>query len=223
MTRHVLDDPGGLTERARRFLAKHSRHTRLELADGQPVGGPAGGRQRLEEFIARFGGLWFCRERPGCERRHRWGYDFNGFVESGWESTGPGDWVATVGDADGWPLTLDWTTGRIGIDVVGPRTWIAESAENLIESSALGQALRGDRSWHEVALSTVDGDVFHGVVPEVAEASSPWNRWYLDDRAAVHAWAETYELPRRTVVVAWYRDAEGRRRIESVAGPLRDR
>lgn len=64
MTRHVLDDPGGLTEQARRFLAEHSRRTRLQPIAPEPVDGPDGGRARLDEFVARFGGLWFCRPGP---------------------------------------------------------------------------------------------------------------------------------------------------------------
>jgi hypothetical protein len=138
--------------------------------------------------------------------------------------------VAAVGDIDGWPLTLGWSTGRIGLDVVGPETWIAASAVNLIESSALGQEIGWNGSWQE-AVSVggrgsgwglnVEADRFRGLVREVPEASSPWNRWFVDKQVAVHAWRETYDPQRRQVVMAWYRGPEGRHRIEAVAGPLR--
>ncbi|MGW0731947.1 hypothetical protein [Streptomyces sp. NPDC002851] len=236
---HVMDDPAALTTRAQRFLATHGHRSppadperlraayRCEDATGGVVSGPPGGLGRMLAFNARVGGLRFCSDRPQCRGKHR-GYvlGFDELDGPGWWRVPSNGWILPVGDIDGWLLTLDWATGRIGVDVTGPDTWVASSAVNLIESCALGQSIYGDRSWREAVPVAGRGegwglDVpsarFRGLVPEVAEASSPWNRWYLDAHVAVHGWLTTYEVPRREPVMAWYRDRHGRRLIESVA------
>ncbi|BEL04582.1 hypothetical protein Q0Z83_027730 [Actinoplanes sichuanensis] len=239
MNRHVLDDPDRLSDRARAFLDEHCRRSPISLddpgqwyectgVDGRAVPGPAGGLERLTDFVARFGGMAFCGERPGCYGAHRNPYVFHGFVSSGWDELGDGDRVATVGHKDGFALTLSWSTGRIG--VVEADFWIADSAVNLLESCALGQCVYTDEAWSEAVelggkgpgwgLTAVGSDAFRGLVGEVVEASCEWNRWYVDEQVAVHGWRVTYDMDRPESVMAWYRDADGRRRIESVAGPL---
>ncbi|GAA4638747.1 hypothetical protein GCM10023196_097710 [Actinoallomurus vinaceus] len=204
------------------------------------MGGPEGGLDRLVEFSARYGGLSFCQERPECDGQHKYQYNFSIYTSS-WEPTDSDDWVAVVGDTEGCQLTFDWSTGRIGVDVVGPETWIADSVVNLIESAALAQYIYGSIAPHRMArrvdrwqeavpvegkgpgwgLANVSSERFRGLVPEVTQASSPWNRWFADEQVAVHAWLTTYEIDREEVVMAWYRGAQGRQRIESVTGPLR--
>lgn len=238
--RHVLDDWDALSNRARVFLDEHSRRSAISLGDpaqwyectgveGDVVPGPAGGLERLTSFVARFGGMTFCPERAGCYGAHRHPYEFDGFISSGWEELDDGDRVAVVGSKDGCYLTLSWSTGRIG--VVESDFWIADSATNLIESCALGQSVYTDKDWSEAVelegkgagwgLTGVTSDMFRGVLGEVVEASCAWNRWYLDEHVAVHGWRVTYEQERSEAVMAWYRDAAGRRLIETVAGPLR--
>ena len=65
-----------------------------------------------------------------------------------------------------------------------------------------GGGSHGDRSWREAIPVNGRGrgwglDVpsarFRELVPEVTEASSAWNRWYLDAHVAVHGWLTTYE------------------------------
>lgn len=237
--RHVLDDPGLLSGRARGFLDVHGRRSVIDLhdparwyectgVDGDVVAGPADGLERLASFVARFGGMAFCGERPGCRGDHRNPYEFDGIISSGWDELGDGDRVAVVGTKEGCPLTLSWSTGRIG--VVAPDHWIADSAVNLIESCALGQSVHSDDTWVEAVqtggrgpgwgLTGVASDAFRDAVAEVAEASSAWNRWYADEKVAVHGWRLTYEPERREAVMAWYRGAAGRRRVEAVAGRL---
>ena len=237
--RHVLDDPGALSSRARDFLDRHGRRSPIELddpgrwyecrsVDGDVAAGPAGGLERLMSFVARFGGMAFCGERPGCGGAHRNPYEFDGFVSSGWEELADGDRVAVVGYEEAHPLTLSWSTGRIGL--VAPDYWIADNALVLIESCALGQSIYADDTWLEAVqadgkgpgwgLTAVDSVAFRDAVPEVAEASSEWNRWYVDEQVAVHGWRVTYERERHEVVMAWYRDSVGHRRIEAVAGRL---
>ncbi|MBU2662653.1 hypothetical protein KOI35_03960 [Actinoplanes bogorensis] len=239
MIRHVLDDAGALSDRARAFLDEHGRRSPISLADpdrwyectngdGSSAPGPDGGLERLTAFVTRFGGMTFCPERPGCFG-HQHPYEFDGFVSSGWEELDDGDYAAVVGSKDGCSLTLSWSTGRIG--VVEADYWIADSATNLIESCALGQSVYDSDAWTEAVelegkgkgwgLTAVGSDAFRGAVGEVVEASCEWNRWYLDEHVAVHGWRVTYERERNEAVMAWYRDAEGRRRIEAVAGPLR--
>lgn len=238
--RHLLDDVGALSDRARAFLDEHGRRSPIALADhgrwyecigvnGETVPGPVGGLERLTAFVTRFGGMKFCPERPGCYGAHWHPYEFDAIVSSGWEELEDGDHVAVVGSKEGYSLTLSWSTGRIG--VVEPDFWIADSAINLIESCALGQSVCADEAWSEAVvlggkgagwgLTDVGSDAFRGSVGEVAEASSEWNRWYVDEHVAVHGWRATYEPERHEAVMAWYRDDEGRRRIEAVAGPLR--
>lgn len=239
MIHHVPDDPAALSDRARAFLDEHGRRSPISLddpgqwyectgVDGEAVPGPAGGLERLTSFVTRFGGMTFCGERPGCYGAHRNPYEFYGFVSSGWNELENGDHVADVGTKEGYSLSLSWSTGRIG--VVEPDFWIADSATNLIESCALGQSVYTGEAWSEAVqlggkgagwgLTAVGSDAFRGVVGEAVEASSEWNRWYLDEHVAVHGWRATYEPERHEAVMAWYRDAEGRRRIEAVAGPL---
>ncbi|MET7426854.1 hypothetical protein [Dactylosporangium sp. NPDC005555] len=238
--RHVLDDSGALSHRARAFLDEHCRRLPISLVDpgrwyvctgvdGDVVPGPAGGLECLTSFVNQFGGMMFCPERPGCYGAHQDRYEFDNFVSSGWDELEDGDHVAIVGSKEGYPLTLSWSTGRIG--VVEPDFWIADSAVNLIESCALGQSVYADEDWTEAVelggkgtgwgLTAVGSDAFRGAVGEVVEASSEWSRWYLDEHVAVHGWRVTYEQERSEVVTAWYHDAEGRQRIEAVAGPLR--
>lgn len=235
MTLHVLDDPGALSERARRFLASQTVSpvslTRgiawyvCTDVDDREVRGPDGGLARLQEFFARFGGLTFGTERPPAGGL----YQLDQLVPSGWMQTESGDWIAEVGEHEGWPLALSWSTGNIGIDLQNP-IWIADSAENLIESAALGQGIYGSPSWREAVLVTgkepgqgldIEVERFHSVVPQDRLASSQWNRWLVDDHVAVHAWHDAHNEKRRQVVMAWYRSPEGRHRIEAVAGPLR--
>jgi hypothetical protein len=241
VTLHLLEDPGVLTQRAQLFLTEHGRRgeaDRLEVQrewyectdiDGEPIPGPDGGFERLQTFFAQYGGLSFCQERPGCNGKHRSGYRFDEVAQTGWTRTATGGWVAEVGELEGWPLMLDWSTDRIGIDIHQPETWIAHSLVNLVESAALGQSLHVSDDWRKAALrgrSPVWGvgpealDRLRGQVPEVSEASSPWNNWLMDDDLAVHGWQATYEPTRKVAAMAWYRSPQGRRRIEAAAGPL---
>lgn len=222
-----------------RFLATHGVRRPVDLADpgrwyecrnvdDDLSAGPVGGLERLTSFVSEFGGLAFCAERPACRGAHRDRYEFDSMVSSGWDELEDGDHVAVVGMIYGFPLTLSWATGRIG--VVEPDWWIADSATNLIESCALAQRIYADDTWSEAvqadgkgpgwALTGITSDAFRGAVPEVAEASSEWNRWYLDEQVAVHAWRLTYEPERTQVVRAWYRGDAGRRRVEALAGQL---
>ncbi|MGX6606139.1 hypothetical protein ACWKSP_29035, partial [Micromonosporaceae bacterium Da 78-11] len=217
----------------------HGRRSPIDLAgprrwyectdvQGDVVPGPIGGLERLTSFVTRFGGLAFCGERPRCVGDHRHPYEFEGVISSGWDELENGDLVAVVGMQDGYPLTLSWSTGRIG--VVTADCWIADSAVNLIESCAVGQSIYADETWSEAVqdggkgrgwgLTGVASDAFRNSVAEVAEASSEWNRWYLDEQVAVHGWRLTYKLERPEVVMAWYRGAAGRRRVEAVVGRL---
>lgn len=241
MALHRLTDVGVLTQRAQVFLAEHGRqgsHAHHEVArewyectdlDGSAVPGPPDGFDRLQLFIAQYGGISFCQERPGCNGKHTQLYRFDEVVQSGWAQTESGGWVAEVGVLEGWPLMLDWSTGRIGIDIHQPETWIAHSLVNLVESAALGQSLYLSGTWRKAALRGRGPgwgvgpealEQLQGQVPEVAEASSPWNQWLMDDDVAVHGWQATYEPSRRVAAMAWYRTPAGRRRIEDAAGPL---
>jgi hypothetical protein len=234
MIKHVLDDPAGLSVRAQRFLQTLSRRslpTAVEPpdlyyecwnADDEPDPGPDGGLARLQEFAARYGGLWFPGKRPTPG-----GYGLHDTVQAGWQQTRSGDWEAEVGLVEGaWWVLLSWSTGRIG--VIHPENWVATSADNLIESSALGNEISDDDSWREAVpvggrgayLPGMASDRFAGHLPEVTEASSPWNRWYMDEHVAVHGWRATYDPTRSEVVLAWYRGPLGRRRLESLTGPL---
>ncbi len=81
VTQHVLEDPGALSGRARRFLAPQGRRAvpvdRYQAwyvctdLDGRQVAGPDGGLTRLERFFARFGGLAFGTERPAAGGEYR--------------------------------------------------------------------------------------------------------------------------------------------------------
>ncbi|MEV0396412.1 hypothetical protein [Polymorphospora rubra] len=168
----MLDDDAVLSVRARAFLDEHAERTPVDLehprrwygctdVHNDVVPGPEGGLERLESFVARYGGLSFCGERPGCLGEHEHQYRFDHILTFGWDQIEGDEWIATVGDvAGGYPLGLSWSTGRIS--VVGPQTWIAND----------------------------------------------------------HAWQVTYGPARPEVVMAWYRGAEGRRRIEAAVGPL---
>jgi hypothetical protein len=243
VTLHLLDDLGVLTHRAQHFLTEHAQlgsHGQHDVhsewyectdAMGSRVDGPDGGLERLQAFIAQYGGLAFCQERPGCTGKHLQTYRLDSVVQSGWAQTESGGWVAEVGVLEGWPLTLDWSTGRIGIHIYAPQTWIANSLVNLVESAALGQSLQSAAGWHKAVLpgrgpswglEAESLERLRGEVPEVAEASSSWNHWLMDDGVAVHGWQATYEPARKVAVMAWYRSAQGRRRIEAAVGPLAD-
>lgn len=240
MTPHLLDDLGVLTQRAQHFLTEHGRRgsDRREVRrewyectdiDGRPVSGPEGGFERLQTFIAQYGGLTFCQERPGCNGKHGQAYRLDDVVSSGWARTASGGWVAEIGEIDGWPLMLGWSTGRIGIDIHEPETWIAHSLVNLVESAALGQSLYLSKIWKKAVLrghgpgwgvGAEALDLMRDHLPEVSEASSPWNHWLMDQDVAVHGWRATYEPARRVAAMAWYRTPQGRSRIEAVVGPL---
>lgn len=241
VTLHLLDDLGVLTQRAQRFLAEHARrgsedHHEVQREwyectdlDGNQVTGPEGGFDRLQAFVAQYGGISFCQERPGCNGKHSQTYRFDAVVQSGWVLTGSGGWVAEVGAIEGWPLMLDWSTARIGIYIHEPETWIAHSLVNLVESAALGQSLYLDDGWQKAVMHGrgpgwgVEAESLERLqneVPEVTEASSPWNHWLMDDDIALHGWRATYEPARRLAVMAWYRTPEGRRRIEAAVGRL---
>lgn len=85
---------------------------------------------------------------------------------------------------------MSWSTGRIG--VVEPDHWIADSATNLIESCAVGQAFYADDTWSEAVpagsrgpgwgLTGVASDAFRDAVAEVAEASSDSSHGRVGDR-----------------------------------------
>ncbi len=243
MTLHLLDDLGVLTQRAQVFLTKHARVGSLDQHEiqrewyectdlhGNVIAGPDGGLDRLQAFVAQYGGLTFCQERPGCTGKHLQSYVFDGVVQSGWTQTESGNWIAEVGALEGWPLILDWSTARIGIHIYAPETWIANSLVNLVESAALGQSLHPDTGWRKAVmlgrgpswgLEAESLERLRAEVPEVPVASSPWNHWLMDDDIAVHGWQATYEPARRVAVMAWYRSTEGRRRIEAAVGPLAD-
>jgi hypothetical protein len=244
VTQHLLDDQTVPTQRAQRFLAEHGRRRPparpgaaevyqcldLDGAELAEADGPEGGLERLRSFLAQFGGVSFCQERPGCDGKHTQVYNFDTVVQSGWIRTESG-WVAEVGEIEGWPLMLDWSTGRIGIDVFAPETWVAHSALNLVESAALGQSLYLSTVWRKAVMPGhppgwgLEPEAAAGlaeVVPEAGEASSPWNRWLMDQDVAVHTWQGTYEPSRKVATMAWYRNPQGRRRIEAVAGKLAD-
>ena len=241
MTLHLLDDLGVLTPRAQLFLAGHARrgpqsHHEVQRewyectdVDGSEVTGPDDGFLRLQAFVAQYGGMSFCQERPGCTGKHTQTYRFDSVVQSGWQRTESGGWVAEVGEIEGWPLVLDWSTARIGIHIYHPETWIAHSLMNLVESAALGQSLYLGEGWKRAVkpgrgpgweVATESLERLRNEVPEVAEASSPWNHWLMDQDVAVHGWRATYEPARRMALVAWYRTPDGRRRLEAAVGPL---
>lgn len=232
---HLIDDPAVLTRRAQTFLGDHARREAPGQGageqyvctdpDGSEVDGPDGGQAHLQAFVARYGGLAFCPERPGCDGKHSQLYRLDAAAVSGWARTGSGAWVSEIGEVHGWPLMLDHATGRIGLDIHGPETWIAESLPNLVESAALGQSIYLSKRWRKAVPVRSNGpgwvlDRLLGRVPEVAEASSPWNRWLQDGDVAVHGWQATYEPTRSVTAIAWYRTPAGRQRIEAAVGPL---
>ncbi|MET9877036.1 hypothetical protein ABZZ36_20755 [Actinacidiphila glaucinigra] len=228
---HILDDPTGLSTRARNLLERtgwrdHQREPRLtteflRIRDrvGQLIPTPMMLVIRREGFDQRYGGLRYqVRSSYTIQgERHdmlrEWHYDLGQRMATGSTHGWYFDWF---GERVSSPVRyLVHTDGRVGVDDGGGTFLeIAPSLPALIESHALTDTVSTwDRITAEVDSSAL-ADQLAGLT-DVPEASGPTIRWRLSDNVAVKEFRNwSSETPRRWCASIWSRSRTGRCQIE---------
>ncbi|WP_333736607.1 hypothetical protein [Streptomyces sp. IBSBF 2806] len=228
---HILDDPVGLTLRARSLLCRTgwrepSQEPRpaIELPRtrnrfGEPIPPPTMLVIRREGFERRYGGLCYQVRNSyaaGSERREQlrsWHFDLG---QNMWSDSGHGWYFDWLGERVSSPVRyLMHTDGRVGVeDGSGAFIEIAPSARALIESHALTDlASTWDRA------DTLDIDSFALAqrlcgLTEIPEASGRTIKWRASRAVAVMEFQEwSSEEPRRWRAFIWSRDKVGRHQI----------
>ncbi|MEU8003909.1 hypothetical protein AB0B66_22360 [Catellatospora sp. NPDC049111] len=228
---HILDDPTGLSERARDLLARTGwRKTessprlatdfhRVRDRTGSLIPAPMKLVIRREGFAARFGGLQYLVRQsvlmPGGahEVQHWWDFDLGDWMRRdvrGWHFEFIGEHISS-------PVAYAvHTDGRVGVTGGGPFLEIAPSVYHLIENHAVLDQVASWHPWHEPAAGSgwaalvdhlaaqLDG------LTEVAEASGPCSRWLLGENVAIRdAMSYTSDGPRTRCVRVWVRGEHG--------------
>ncbi|WP_157740150.1 hypothetical protein [Micromonospora auratinigra] len=228
----MLDDPDGLSPRARAFLrrvaVREPTPPRL-LTDfrtvrdrsGRLVAAPVELIVRREGFADRYGGLRYDLRRSvrvGDERHvvlRRWHFDLLDGIHperTGWSFGWYGERVSS-------PVRyLVHTDGRFGVRAGGPFLEVCPSVPHLIEGHALLDELAdwvpvrpgAPEPWAATAIGGPElARLVDGLSP-VPEASGPADRWWCSEERAVRVfrlWTDA--RPRPIGVMAWSRD--GRR------------
>ncbi|MFC1411990.1 hypothetical protein ACEZCY_22285 [Streptacidiphilus sp. N1-12] len=231
---HILDDPTGLSTRARSLLERTGRRDhrqdpglpteflRVRNRDGRLVPAPMTLVIRREGFQQRYGGLRYGVRSGPTDRAERhdglrdWHYDLDGTM---WADPAGGWYFGWSGERVSSPVRyLVHTDGRVGVeDGSGTFLDIAPSVPALMESHALVDTVS---DWDR---STVQVDGFAlaeqlGNLTDVPEASGPTVRWRLSECVAVQefrSWTGAGPRPWRAFV--WSRGDAGRRQVEAAA------
>ncbi|MEU1288906.1 hypothetical protein [Kitasatospora sp. NPDC005856] len=229
---HILDDPAGLSPRARNLLERTGRRERpykprlstdflcVRDSSGRSVPAPMPLVIRREGFDQRYGGLRY-QVRNDCTLENErlvllrdWQYDLR---ERMWTDPARGWYFDWFGEHVSSPVCyLVHTDGRVGVDDGGGTTFleVAPSVPALIESHALmDEIATWDRAVAQVdsyALAQqLDG------LTDVPEASGRTVRWRLSDNVVVQEFREwSSEGPRRRRAFIWSRGEAGRRRVD---------
>lgn len=226
---HILDDPSGLTDRARAFLARvgdriEVQHQPTEFMivrdrKGNAVPAPFELVIRREGFAQKFAGLRYpvrqsvlFPDGPDVYERF-WEFTLFDFVRQdhrGWYF----DWF---GERVSSPVRyLQHTDGRFGVTDSTAFIPVHPTMLSLIEHHAL---VDEHAAWEPVGLpANADLDELRTALPVVPEASGPWARWHANDEMAIHEtllWTSTQ--PRTWLRRAWARTPEAARRLGRVA------
>jgi hypothetical protein len=227
---HVLDDPYGLSPRAREFLRRaglrrlqgtRSAEEHLRVSDRlkRPVVPPPDELiVRREWFASRFGGMHYeirRRLRAGTWRResvHRWQFELLSDAQedhTGWSFEWRGECVSS-------PVSYRvHADGRFGVNAGGPFLEVSPSVYHLIEGHALMDELFGWEPMPLVSLEAwVPGEAANAhlralvdALPAVQEASGPCDRWWRSDDLAIRVFREwTTVDPRPAGVMIWSRN-----------------
>ncbi|WP_203757140.1 hypothetical protein [Catellatospora bangladeshensis] len=228
---HIVDDPTGLSERARDLLARTgwrkpesaarlaTDFLRVRDRTGRLIPAPMKLVIRREAFAARFGGLQYAVRRsvalPGMDREFQrlWDFDLGGWMRRdvrGWHFDFIGERVSS-------PVAYAvHTDGRVGVTHGGLFLEIATSVYHLIESHAVLDQVASWQPWHEYAagsdrMALVDhlAAQLDGLT-EVAEASGPCARWLLGENVAIHeVLSYSSDVPRTRQLAVWARGQDG--------------
>jgi hypothetical protein len=220
---HVLDDPHGLSSRARTFLHRAGvRSAEEAIPADERLSAVAPGEllARREWFAERFSGLRYdVRRRVRIGDRYQeivrcWRFDLLDDIQedqTGWTFGWSGQIVSS-------PVSYRvHADGRFGVSAQGSFLEVSPSIDHLIEGHALLDGLFG---WEPVSPASlpgwVPGDVSNthlqsllDVLPPVPEASGWGDRWWRSDELAIRLFREwTATVPRPTGVMIWCRDVQ---------------
>lgn len=225
---HILDDPSGLTDRARTFLARVGERTDVQHQptefmlvrdrNGDSVPAPFELVIRREGFAQKFAGLRYpvrqsvlFPDGPDMYERF-WEFALFEFVRQdhrGWYF----DWL---GERVSSPVRyLQHTDGRFGVTDADAFIPVHPTMLSLIEHHAL---LDKYAAWEPIGLPAhADVDDLRSALPVIPEASGPWSRWHADDDMAL---LETLQWsspqPRPWLRRVWARTPDAGRHLSRV-------
>lgn len=231
---HILDDPSGLSVRARRLLERTgsrrqstvpripTEFLRLPDGTGRQIRTPMLLVLRREGFDDRYGGLRYQvrrSRRVGGERQETrtvWDFDLGARMRpdpaGGWTFDWSGERVSSAFHY------LVHSDGRVGVDDGTPAFLeIAPSLPALIESHALTDMVA---AWDQCGLDVDRFELARRLdgLTDIPEASGPTVRWRVSDDVVVQEFRHwSSQCPRRPRAFIWTRDAAGRRRVEDAA------
>lgn len=234
---HILDDPAGLTVRAKRLLRRTgwrepSQGPRLtadflRIRDGfsQPITAPPMLVIRREGFEQRYGGLRYQVRNSYTVRNERreevrdWHFDPGQNV---WPDSARGWYFDWLGERVSSPVRyLIHTDGRVGVeDGSNVFVEIAPSVQALIESHALIDMVS---TWDRADTGDMDSFALAQKLEclvEIPEASGRTIRWRVSATVAVMAFQNwSSEEPRRWRAFVWSRGEVGRRQVGAAIVP----
>jgi hypothetical protein len=237
---HILDDPDGLSARARDLLSRTgwrepppgprlaTDFLQVRGHADRPVPAPAMLAIRREGFEHRYGGLRyqvrnnFTFDGENHQVTHAWHYDLGQYVH---EDPARGWYFDWFGEHVSSPVRfLAHTDGRAGVDDGGGKFLeIAPSIPALIESHALTDMVA---AWDRTPLKLkIDGYALAQRISgltSIPEASGPTVRWRASDTVAVQEFRQwsSQEPTRRWRAFIWTRGTDGRHQVEHSAQAL---
>ncbi|MFL6113481.1 MAG: hypothetical protein ACJ786_19285 [Catenulispora sp.] len=228
---HILDDPTGLSTRARNLLERtgwrerphdlqvSTEHLQARDCRGRLIPPPMLLVIRREGFEYKYAGLRYRVRRSLTfngerhERVHDWHYDLGRCL---WADPNGGGYFDWIGERVSSPVRyLIHTDGRVGVED-GNAVFLeaAPSINALIESHALTDMVS---DWDR---SPSGADALHIArsldgLEDIPEASGPTVRWRLSQHVAVcesQNWSSTE--PRQWRAFIWCRGEAGHRQLE---------
>lgn len=234
---HILDDPDGLSARARDLLSRTgwrepppgprlaTDFLQVRNHAGCLVPAPAMLAIRREGFEQRYGGLRYqvrnnyAFNGENHQVTYAWHYDLGRHIR---EDPGRGWYFDWFGEHVSSPVRfLAHTDGRVGVDDGGGKFLeIVPSLPALIESHALTDMVA---AWDRTPLSLqVDGYALAQQIDGltiVPEASGPTGRWRVSDTIAIREFRHwsSREPTRRWRAFIWTQGADSRQQVEHAA------